>query len=265
MSHLDGPKPDHHGDSPLASSIYSDSLTSTRLVASLDQITADGEPSTPPDRRMSLLSIPQVQPRRPPFQQRSFSDVTSYTASATNSPPLTASLLTRLSSSQAQYQWSLFGQLMENGARLRSSVAVLPGPSRRSLEQNFPVVQQPSEVSPGDVHHTTQMPAHPQETSTQDVYSEQVSTTAEEVSSETSDETATATTRGTRMSIPRWIPSRVPTIPRLWKNILKCSIAYFIGSLFTFHPSLSRFFGDLASSGDGDGGPYPSAHMIATM
>lgn len=65
----------------------------------------------------------------------------------------------------------------------------------------------------------------------------------------------------------RWAcPPRVPAIPLLWKNMLKCSVAYFIGSLFTFHPELSRFFGDLTSSyQSGAGGPYPSAHLIATM
>ncbi|KAF8134358.1 Fusaric acid resistance protein-like-domain-containing protein [Boletus edulis] len=87
----------------------------------------------------------------------------------------------------------------------------------------------------------------------------------EESSSEDFNETATTATRAYRTAKPRWIPSRVPTIPLLWKNILKCSVSYFIGSLFTFHPSLSRFFGDLTSYGSGGGGPHPSAHMIATI
>ncbi|KAL4073766.1 Fusaric acid resistance protein-like-domain-containing protein [Scleroderma citrinum] len=61
------------------------------------------------------------------------------------------------------------------------------------------------------------------------------------------------------------INPRLPTLPVLWKNILKCSVAYFFASLFTLHPYLSNFFGDLTSYGSGDSGPSPSGHMIATI
>lgn len=68
-------------------------------------------------------------------------------------------------------------------------------------------------------------------------------------------------------NVSRWtrIYTRFPVIPLLWKNILKCSVAYFLASLFTLHPYLSDFFGDLTSYGPGGGGPSPSGHMIATI
>lgn len=59
--------------------------------------------------------------------------------------------------------------------------------------------------------------------------------------------------------------SPLPTLPVLWKNILKCSVAYFFASLFTLHPYLSNFFGDLTSYGSGYSGPSPTGHMIATI
>lgn len=62
-----------------------------------------------------------------------------------------------------------------------------------------------------------------------------------------------------------WSVPKVPAIPILWRNILKCSVAYFIGSLFTFNPYLSSFIADIASYGPGAGLPSPSGHMVATV
>jgi len=59
--------------------------------------------------------------------------------------------------------------------------------------------------------------------------------------------------------------SRLPTLPTLYRNILKCSLAYFLGSLFTYYSPLSRFISELTQ--DGPGEKYPSAmgHMVATV
>ena len=57
----------------------------------------------------------------------------------------------------------------------------------------------------------------------------------------------------------------IPPIPVLYRNVLKCSIAYFIASLFTFSPHLSGFISDLTSHGPGPHTPFPSGHMVATM
>jgi hypothetical protein len=62
-------------------------------------------------------------------------------------------------------------------------------------------------------------------------------------------------------SILEWLPS----LPVLYRNILKCAIAYFIGSLFTFVPYLSGLLSDITSYGPGDHSPYPSGHMVATV
>jgi hypothetical protein len=59
--------------------------------------------------------------------------------------------------------------------------------------------------------------------------------------------------------------SHLPTLPTLYRNILKCSLAYFLGSLFTYYAPLSRFISELTQ--DGPGEKYPSAmgHMVATV
>ncbi|KAJ4490925.1 Fusaric acid resistance protein-like-domain-containing protein [Lentinula aciculospora] len=66
---------------------------------------------------------------------------------------------------------------------------------------------------------------------------------------------------------PKWysVRERLPTVPVLYRNIFKCSVAYFIASLFTFSPYLSGFMSDLVSYGSGERRPLPSGHMVATV
>ena len=63
------------------------------------------------------------------------------------------------------------------------------------------------------------------------------------------------------------IQSKVPAIPIAYRNMLKCSIAYLIASLFTFEPHLATLFSGLVSYGNkGEARlPLPSGHMVATM
>ncbi|KXN90635.1 hypothetical protein AN958_03875 [Leucoagaricus sp. SymC.cos] len=64
----------------------------------------------------------------------------------------------------------------------------------------------------------------------------------------------------------KWLSrTNIPTFTTLHRNVLKCAIAYFVASLFTFCPALSNFIGDLTSYGPGSKGPSPSAHMVATI
>jgi hypothetical protein len=63
----------------------------------------------------------------------------------------------------------------------------------------------------------------------------------------------------------RQLSSRLPTLSILYRNILKCSLAYFLGSLFTYYSPLARFIAELTQ--DSPGEQYPSAmgHMVATV
>src|SRR5262245_45985280 len=56
---------------------------------------------------------------------------------------------------------------------------------------------------------------------------------------------------------------RLPVVPVLYRNILKCGAAYFIASLFTFSPLLSGIISDITSYGEQ--APSPSGHMVATV
>ena len=61
------------------------------------------------------------------------------------------------------------------------------------------------------------------------------------------------------------LKDEIPPLSTLQRNMLKCAIAYFLASLFTFIPFLSNFISDIGSFGKGSEIPSPSAHMIATM
>ncbi|KAI0765646.1 Fusaric acid resistance protein-like-domain-containing protein [Trametes elegans] len=62
----------------------------------------------------------------------------------------------------------------------------------------------------------------------------------------------------------RGVP-QIPPLSPLYRNILKCSIAYFLGSLFTFSPYLSGFIADITGNGPDGRMPSPSGHMVATV
>ncbi|KAG1739349.1 Fusaric acid resistance protein-like-domain-containing protein [Suillus lakei] len=66
-------------------------------------------------------------------------------------------------------------------------------------------------------------------------------------------------------SLHRFPSLQVPTIPVLWKNVLKCAVAYLLASLFTFSPYLSGFLSDISTPGAGNGRPSPTGHMIASI
>lgn len=59
--------------------------------------------------------------------------------------------------------------------------------------------------------------------------------------------------------------SKSLSLSPLQRNIIKCCIAYFIGSLFTFSPYLSGFIVDITGDNPGERIPSPSGHMVATM
>jgi hypothetical protein len=63
----------------------------------------------------------------------------------------------------------------------------------------------------------------------------------------------------------RSLLARVPALPTLYRNILKCSLAYFIGSLFTYYKPLSRFIVELTQDGPGEKYPSATGHMVATV
>lgn len=88
-------------------------------------------------------------------------------------------------------------------------------------------------------------------------------TRSSSLESDVSDHTLDEQPAGHDANRKKWLS--LPTISPLHRNILKCSVAYFIGSLFTFSPYLSGFIADVTGRGPGERRPSPSGHMVATV
>lgn len=230
-----------NGDCSPVISTHSDSalISSSFFVGSPDALGTqyEGEPRTP--RTMPTLGST---PRSRPAIERSLSyhyqRRTSSSATGQLSPhPGGLSIPTPSRPGIHHQQWSLFGQLMEHEGQLTSPVSYTPRRSRFSRQPSWS-----SSAFQSSIRARTSEPL--------------VVDNASDIEPEDIDSPAIPTTQTN---------SPLPTLPVLWKNILKCSVAYFFASLFTLHPYLSNFFGDLTSYGSGYSGPSPTGHMIATM
>ncbi|TFK54580.1 hypothetical protein OE88DRAFT_1655325 [Heliocybe sulcata] len=170
----------------------------------------------------------------------------------------------------AQSEWSLFGSVMDSeGGRSRFATPLM---SSRSLRASVP----PSGTdTPLSVHvdepvteSTVQSPISdhdmpdPFEQAQAELRHDPSSSSSihydyDSDSDDSSHEAPTASPKRAGWS------SYLPTLTLLQRNILKCAIAYFIGSLFTFSPYLSGFISDVTSAGERR--PAPSGHMVATV
>ncbi|KAJ8078011.1 hypothetical protein PM082_000213 [Marasmius tenuissimus] len=233
-----------------------DDNDSTRFVGSPEALHIDSSPtagtSRPAFGRSS--SSPQAFSRRP------------------TSNRLPSHGLSSTPKQSKQPEWSVFGQLMENEGQMGTPGSVMMRRRRRpqdgdatprgSLEDSYfggnvssPVVEQQAINQLGDG-------------------TDRMQSDTESSDSDSDSDSDTESTHSARSlpppireeTTPKWYsPSRIPQIPVLYRNILKCSIAYFVASLFTYNDYLSSFMSDLVSYGPGGGKPLASGHMVATV
>ncbi|KAJ3563310.1 hypothetical protein NP233_g9021 [Leucocoprinus birnbaumii] len=253
-------------------------------TSSLDNITAEphSERSRPRLGRRNVSS-----PLVAAFRRRGQS------ASARMSGGLKNPTPTQSSHRQAptpHHEWSLFGQMMENEGQLPASpsaASYISSMSANSYTRNWTMrdsasntraeaVQSPlagehpedmfsQEAQGGASSANTQSP---EELGLHDYDSEYDSDTSESSQRTIGPSSAGASTtaEGSGASRRKWFSrENLPTLTPLHKNVLKCAIAYFVSSLFTFSPTLSNFIGDIASYGPGASAPSNSAHMVATI
>ncbi|KAG2122275.1 Fusaric acid resistance protein-like-domain-containing protein [Suillus cothurnatus] len=268
-------------DDLLYSSFHSDALVygGAHFVGSPGQITLLREPNISHKRPIpSYGSLPSPTLRPSLGRDRSVSLIDAHVpppevnmGSAQN---LRDSLvrLSRARPTLPESQWSLFEQLMENEGQLRSPVTR----DRRHLAHS----SHPSEHSSAGLPTSgatiadcdslvNVLRSHLQEHNTREASFEQ--SQGHHNHTESEDESQTSSDGSSAASVPtspsrHWFPPlQVPTIPVLWKNVLKCAVAYLIASLFTFSPYLSGFFSDVSTPGAGNGLPSPTGHMIASI
>lgn len=161
-----------------------------------------------------------------------------------------------------EHQWSLFGQLMENEGFLPLSPQSTPQHWRGSDNDYFAwETSVASGLSPRPASiGVSYVQASSRDASRSRTHDVNDSTTHEY---DTDDYSSVASTYLPPTPVKRSWFSSLPfgqfSLSTVNRNILKCSIAYFIASLFTFSPFLSRIIGDMDSS------PSSSGHMVATM
>ncbi|KAI0076130.1 hypothetical protein K474DRAFT_1663382 [Panus rudis PR-1116 ss-1] len=184
---------------------------------------------------------------------------------------LTRTVIRRNQEHPKEREWTLFGEVM-TGDR-HSLLSSLPTTPVRPVYSPLPTPLEPPELTQTapDAGVTT-ISSIQESSSSQTVHplsvapSMDISDTSSEGESDDSEEQGNSGVTDIQQNKRSWFTAiRVPTLTPLQRNILKCSIAYFIGSLFTFSPYLSRFISDVTSYGKGESGPSPSGHMVATV
>lgn len=188
------------------------------------------------------------------------------------------------------HQWTVFGQLMENEGQLPPSTSDPSGrrpllnrasilrsgarnrsPGARNLESGSlflsTSVQSPAqERRPSfgaSILWTPDENRRVEETDYNSDDSDDDGSDVEEAPTPSSEEDESHKTS----RVWKWVSSLFPPLSVAYRNMLKCAIAYFVASLFTFEPHLSTLFSGLVSyKNTGEKRlPLPSGHMVATM
>lgn len=165
-------------------------------------------------------------------------------------------------SQRPSHQWSLFSQLMENEGQLPSS-----SPTRRisRAESDGDLTSSPAlstRIRPSPNFHTH----YSEEPTTYDTSSSVHHPIISENPNEYESNSFSSSLEVLPTSTQSYLPFRLPTFTIIHRNILKCAIAYFVASLFTFSPHLSRLISDLSPFWPNDPTtPSPTGHMVATM
>ncbi|KAG8702606.1 hypothetical protein FRC09_004653 [Ceratobasidium sp. 395] len=140
-----------------------------------------------------------------------------------------------------------------------------PNPSASNAElfseepsENAGLMPSTQEGSESETEETSSLTAASQKSARRPGHTQQPSSPD---SSDSEDDEAD-NARPSKPSPRSWL--RFPELSPLQKKVLKCSIAYTIGCLFTFVPALSSLLSDIVPL-ESQQGPSPTGHMVATI
>jgi hypothetical protein len=242
---------------PSASRPFFNSGDDPRFVGSPPAIDSEEHPSADTDdtRWPTTPTSASIQRRRVASAQ-------------TTSPALTSRNSLDYRDRNPEHQWTLFGQLMENEGHLASTSVTPTSNSRRphrgTLTDSYFSYDARS-VTGSSIQGSFDTPAiqasysrHSRDASP--VRLDPIPSRGA-LNDYDTDSSSVLTTAPPPPKRP-WHSQLIQklTLSPVSRNILKCAIAYFIASLFTFSPLLAQFISDLDTSG-----PSASAHMVATM
>ncbi|KAF8070185.1 hypothetical protein FPV67DRAFT_1486576 [Lyophyllum atratum] len=255
--------------------------SSSFFVGSPDQL--EGEYQTPPRATYNILGASNTTGRsRPRLGNRSTSTPLMSQRHAMSSNQRVVSGLANIGigTPEPEHQWTLFGQLMENEGQLPTPAArrkqssghlrmghyaTAPADSathRNNVDTFLDIGPVPEEETSSGVRRRSAA-ASLQEESTAVLDDEYDSSDSYSDSESGEDSTPPASPGPSHL---RWYSlRRIPSIPVLYRNTLKCALAYFLASLFTFNPYLASLLSRIASDGPGPHTPFQSGHMVATI
>lgn len=187
---------------------------------------------------------------------------------------------------ESDHQWSLFGQLMENEGQLPLT-STTPGGRRLSTSTSGHPILQGSRNSTSNLTHSSItdpfLDTHtvtdrsgqsalrpPFDASSSKGPAPDTNNDDYDSSDSDSDEETEPSISAEPSPVPWYSLRRIPSVPILYRHVLKCAIAYFIASLFTFNPFLANLLSKITLYGDmdhrpGPREPFPSGHMVASM
>ncbi|PPQ71156.1 hypothetical protein CVT24_009837 [Panaeolus cyanescens] len=155
----------------------------------------------------------------------------------------------------SQSQWSIFGQVMENEGHLPANWR-LNSPGLSGSSANLP-----SDGALGGPSASFNFDRADDDAETTSLFTHHHHDASDDQSLADSETTTT------QRSSESYNIFHLIFLSPIAQNVLKCAIAYFVASLFTFTPTLSSLIGDITSNGHGGNGgkPSPSGHMVATI
>ncbi|KAI0319004.1 Fusaric acid resistance protein-like-domain-containing protein [Amylostereum chailletii] len=255
-----------HGANPVIPSVGSSGPASSSITAS-----ASLQPSSP-----SAASV-FITPATPTRLPRPIRVTPSPREEPTSSPirRMTMEIKRMTRASERPPEWTVFGQVMENEGQLATPGGSASRMSMMSQGQDNarPRLRTEDSYISGymfeeddtgytatspveDPHMASRVPSVADE----DEAEEEVEESCSEGDDSSDDQPSPPTGH-----VPWYSLSRLPTLSPMQRNILKCTLAYFIASLFTYCPYLSGLIAVMDTGGPGEKYPSPSGHMVATI
>jgi len=158
-------------------------------------------------------------------------------------------------------EWSVFEQRMENEGQMRTRSVLRESASESVVPSPF---QQTTDL---DIRSESPVTASLRRVTVEEGHE---SNDASTIGYDSESDSEGTSRPSSPLSSPspqkqRWYSKwRPPPLTPLQRNILKCAVAYFVGSLFTFNLTLSNLITSVISTQD-ERAPSKSGHMVATV
>lgn len=222
---------------------------------------ADTHGSAQNNFRTPLYVEGQSHPARPRTGNRMVSSVTPQRRAKSTSRTRPGTMFPTFGKTPPRGEWLVFEQRMENEGQMRTKNTLRESVREGAIPSLFDPTARTAPRSESPVPSAPSPRCVPVEGVQE---SDDASTIGYDSESDLEDSSRPST------PIPlsqkqRWPEKwKLPSLSPLQRRILKCAVAYFVGSLFTFNSTFSALITSAIPTGD-EGTPSRSGHMVATV